>query len=108
MIQISGFGLGFLFTNIFLFSLSLLYLIDFKYRTAKNSVYFSYLALGGVLLLLFLLALINICKTIIDILFLEIEKDLVYRALVFGIIWGIILFPFIADKLKEYLIKRIR
>jgi hypothetical protein len=108
MVQISGFGLGFLFTNIFLFSLSLLYLIDFRYKMAKNSVYFSFLALGGIVLLLFLVALVQICKTIIDIFFLEIEKNAVYRALVFGIIWGIILFPFIADKVKDYLIKRMR
>ena len=101
----TGLGIGYIMTSIFLFSLGLLYYIDFKYKYAKASIYYSYLTLGVVILLIFLLFLIGIAKTMVNTFFFGLSKDVAYKYLVFGIIWGIITFPFLVRKIQTLYIK---
>ncbi len=106
LLEISGIGLGYIFTSIFLSSLGLLYFIDYKFKSSTNTVYYSNIALGGVVIFIFLIFLVFSCKTIINGIFTEIEQNTVYRFLVFGIMWGIITFPFMARKLQNIILKR--
>ncbi len=102
----TGLGIGYILTSIFLFSLGLLYYIDFRYKYAKAITYYSYLIFCVFLLLIFLLFLLKIAKTIINISFFGLSKEVAYKYLVFGIIWGVITFPFLARKLQSIYIKR--
>ncbi len=102
---VTGLGIGYILTSIFLFSLGLLYYIDFRYKYAKSITYYSYLIFGVLLLLIFLLFLLKIAKTIISISFFGLSKEVAYKYLVFGIIWGVITFPFLARKLQSIYIK---
>lgn len=101
----TGLGIGYIMSSIFLFSLGLLYYIDFKYKYAKAMIYYSYLTLGVVILLIFLLFLIGVAKTLVNAIFFGLSKDVAYKYLVFGIIWGIITFPFLARKIQSLYIK---
>lgn len=106
LLEISGIGLGYIFTSIFLSSLGLLYLIDYKYKGSTNTVYYSNIALGGISLFIFLVILVYSCKMIVNGVFTEIEQNTVYRFLVFGIMWGVITFPFMARRLQNLILKR--
>ncbi len=101
----TGLGIGYILTSVFLFSLGLLYYIDFRYKYAKASIYYTYLILGVIVLLIFLLLLLKTAKTIINISFFGLSKEVAYKYLVFGIIWGVITFPFIVRKLKSIIFR---
>jgi len=102
----TGLGIGYILTSIFLLSLGLLYYIDFRYKYAKALTYYTYLSLGVVILLVFLLILINFAKLIISNTFFGFSKDIAYKYLVFGIIWGVITFPYLVRKFEKVYIKR--
>ncbi len=95
-LELAGIGIGYSFTAIFMFSLVLLYMIDFKYKTAKTSVYYSNMFLGVLGLIVFLLVLMFTGNFMIQSLFNELDRETVYKFSVFGIMFGIISFPFLA------------
>ncbi len=101
----TGLGVGYILTSIFLFSLGLLYYIDFRYKYAKAITYYTYLIFGVLLLLIFLLFLLKSAKTIIGVSFFGLSKEVAYKYLVFGIIWGVITFPFLVRKLQSIIFK---
>jgi hypothetical protein len=94
-LELAGIGIGYSFTAVFMFSLVILYMIDFKYKTAKNSTYYSNILLGVLGLIVFLLVLMYTGDFMIRSLFNEIEQEVVYKFSVFGIMFGIISFPFL-------------
>ncbi len=96
ILKLAGIGIGYSFTALFMFSLVILYFIDFKYKTAKSKVYYSNMFLGVLGLIVFLLVLMYTGDFMIKNLFSEIERETVYKFSVFGIMFGIISFPFLA------------
>ncbi len=105
MLEMAGIGIGYSLTAIFMFSLVLLYVIDFKYKTAENRIYYSNMAVGALILLVFLLILMFTGNFIINSLFDSVSRDTVYRFSVFGVMFGIISFPFLARLGQKLLYK---
>ncbi len=96
MLELAGIGIGYSFTAIFMFSMVVLYVIDFKYKTAPSKVYYSNMFIGVLGLIVFLLILMLAGNFMIKTLFNEIDRSTVYRFSVFGIMFGILSFPFLA------------
>lgn len=96
MLELAGIGIGYSFTAIFMFSMVILYVIDFKYKTASSKVYYSNMFIGVLGLLVLLLILMLAGNFMIKTLFNEIDRSTVYRFSVFGIMFGILSFPFLA------------
>ncbi len=92
MFEFASVGLGFSLTEIFIFSLGLLYFIDFKTRSKENRMF--YIFLGMVSLMVFLSGLVYAGKFVVYNSFLFEEKDRAVRLLTMGIIFGSITFPF--------------
>ncbi|NPA54692.1 MAG: hypothetical protein GXO21_08525 [Aquificae bacterium] len=95
-LELAGIGIGYSFTAMFMFSLVLLYVIDFKYKTAKATIYYSNMLLGVLTLIVFLLVLMFTGNFMIQSLFNELDRETVYKFSVFGIIFGVLSFPFLA------------
>lgn len=93
MIEIASVGLGFALTEVFVFSLGLLYYIDYKSKKSKN--YFFNLTIGVLILIGILMGLMELGKFTVYNSFLSEEKDLSIRFLTVGIIFGVIFFPFV-------------
>ncbi len=96
MLELAGIGIGYSFTAIFMFSMVVLYVIDFKYKTAPSKVYYSNMFIGVLGLLVLLLIIMLAGNFMIKTLFNEIDRSTVYRFSVFGIMFGILSFPFLA------------
>jgi len=94
MVEITSIGLGFSLTEAFIFSLGLLYLIDFKTRTLNLRIRIFYIVMGVISLMVFLTGLIYTGKFIIYNSYLLEHKDKAVRFLTVGIIFGSITFPF--------------
>jgi len=92
MVEIASIGLGFSLTEIFIFSLGLLYFIDFKTRSKENRIF--YILLGTASLIVFLTGLMYAGKFAIHTYFPFEEKGKAVRFLTIGIIFGVITFPF--------------
>ncbi len=103
MLELAGIGIGYSFTAIFMFSMVVLYVIDFKYKTAPSKVYYSNMFIGVLGLLVFLLILMLAGNFMIKTLFNEIDRSTVYRFSVFGIMFGILSFPFLARFGQKFL-----
>ncbi len=103
MLELAGIGIGYSFTAIFMFSMVVLYVIDFKYKTAPSKVYYSNMFIGVLGLLVFLLILMLAGNFMIKTLFNEIDRSTVYRFSVFGIMFGILSFPFLARLGQKFL-----
>ncbi|SNZ09463.1 hypothetical protein SAMN06265182_1534 [Persephonella hydrogeniphila] len=105
MIEIASIGLGFSLTEAFIFSLGVLYLIDFKTRTFNIQTRIFYILMGVVSLMVFLLGLIYTGKFIVYNSFLFEHKDLAVKFLTVGIIFGSITFPFMLRLSTKILLK---
>ena len=95
-LELAGIGIGYTLTAVFMFSLVSLYVIDFKFKTATTGKYTYYMSLGVLALTVFLIFLMFLGKTIITGLFSPESQKVVYRFSVFGIMFGIVSFPFLA------------
>ncbi len=95
-LEVAGISIGYILTAVFMSSMVLLYIIDFKFKTAKTSTYTYFMSLGVFALLLFLLFLMFTGKLLITNLFSDSSQSVVYRFSVFGIMFGILSFPFLA------------
>ncbi|WP_457624248.1 hypothetical protein [Persephonella sp.] len=105
MFEIASIGLGFSLTEVFIFSLGILYFIDFKTRQNGNENRVFYISLGVLGLLTLLLGLIYTGKFIVYNSFLMENKNLSIRFLTVGIIFGIITFPFVLRVSTRFFIK---
>jgi len=106
LLEVAGIGIGYILTATFMFSLVLLYVIDFKFKMAKTSTYIYYMSLGVFALIAFLLILMFLGKFIISNLFSVEAQSTVYRFSVFGIMFGIVSFPFLA-KIGQKIMYRV-
>ncbi|WP_457640151.1 hypothetical protein [Persephonella sp.] len=95
MFEIFSIGLGFSLTEIFIFSLGLLYFIDYRSRSAGGENRVFYISLGVLFLLILLLGLIYTGKYLVYNSFLAENTALSFRFLTIGIIFGVITFPFV-------------
>ncbi|NPA58440.1 MAG: hypothetical protein GXN94_03995 [Aquificae bacterium] len=105
MVEFSSVALGFSLTQVFTFSLGLLYYIDFKTRQQGKENRIYYLSLGVFTLLVLLLLLMYAGKTVIYNSFLYQQKDTAFRFLTMGIVFGIIPFPFVLRASTRFFIK---
>ena len=105
MVEFVGAGIGFSLTKMFIFSLGLLYLIDFKTRGKATGERLGYIVAGVVSLMVFLVGLIYAGKFAVDSLFLHENRDTAIRFLTMGIVFGLITFPFVLRSSTKFFIK---
>ncbi|NPA12812.1 MAG: hypothetical protein GXO45_02370 [Aquificae bacterium] len=94
MFEIVSVSVGFILTQVFVFSLGFLYMVDYRARVSGTPYRFLHISATVVLLLLLLLVLLKTGKFVVYNSFLSENKDLAFRFLTVGIVFGLIAFPF--------------